>query len=53
MPKRKAVNYKTARLLADNRESSIIKEGREILAKNGFSEDDAEYFADRMDAAAG
>ena len=39
---------KKSTLLEDNRENSIIEDGREFLAKKGFTKDDIEYFADRM-----
>lgn len=35
-------------LLADNSESDIIKEGRELLLKYGFPETDIAYYADRI-----
>ncbi len=35
-------------LLADNRGSAIIREGRELLLKYGFSETDIAYYEDRI-----
>ena len=47
---RKTTVSKKSQLLKDNKENPVLEDGRKMLAEAGLSEDDVEYYSERLAA---